>query len=89
MNTKLQWSHRRRTTNIFGFLNFETITKETKETSNKAKCFWIFEMQLRLKISKLKLETNNETSKQRETTEIFLIFLCFEKQHQSKKLQKE
>jgi hypothetical protein len=31
--------NRKRTTNIFGFLNFE---QEQKETANKTKSFWIF-----------------------------------------------
>jgi hypothetical protein len=60
------------------FLGFRILKQERKETTNKEKYFWIFQ------ISNQKWRTKQTKArklkgKQRETTEIFLVFLCFRK----------
>src|SRR4051794_20097065 len=90
MITKLQWSsygplnsatnftNQRRTQNIFGFSIFER--QEQKQT--KQNLFGFSNSKLTRRLSKPK--TKNQRDNQRETTEIFLVFLFFGKQEQNK-----
>jgi hypothetical protein len=60
------------------FLGFQFLKQERKETANKAKYFWIFQISNRKQKTK-QTKARKLKGKQRETTEIFLVFLCFGK----------
>jgi hypothetical protein len=60
------------------FLGFRILKQEQKETLNKAKYFWIFQLSNR-KWQVKQTKARKQKGKQRETTEIFLAFLCFGK----------
>jgi hypothetical protein len=59
-------------------LGFRILKQERKETTNKAKYFWIFQLSNRKWRTK-QTKARKLKGKQRETTEIFLVFLCFGK----------
>jgi hypothetical protein len=60
------------------FLGFQFLKQEQKETANKAKYFWIFQISNRKQRTK-QIKARNLKGKQRETMEIFLVFLCLGK----------
>jgi hypothetical protein len=61
------------------FLGSRILQQEWKETANKAKYFWIFQISNRKQEVK-QTKARKLKGKQRETMEIFLVFfLCFGK----------
>jgi hypothetical protein len=61
------------------FWGFQILKQDRKETTNKAKYFWIFQISNRKQQVK-QTKARKLKGKQRETKEIFLVFLCFGKQ---------
>ena len=71
------------------FVGFRILKQEQKETSNKAKCFWILELQLKLKLSKLKLETKRKQVNKDKKQKYFWSFCVLENNNKARNYKKK